>query len=138
MFCRHSSRGEAARLGAVCQPPSCSASLITLHEGQRDSAQPSLFLVRDGLSGAGWDHRAQSAFMPGTFTSSYSESSDYQHWERCRTGGSYCLGIKCPCTFAIGSRSKIRKEKNWLLSERQLPPLPSNTSRDQNQAILYF
>lgn len=100
----------------------------------------------DGLSGAGGryleatgcDYIAQFAFMPGAFMSSYLESSAYPHWERCRAGSSYCLGIKCPGTFAIGSRSKTRKEKNWLISKSQLPPPPSNTSRDQNQATLYF
>lgn len=99
-----------------------------------------------GLSGAGGryleatgcDHIAHFAFMPGTLTSSYLESSAYPHCKRCRAGSSYCLGIKCPSTFAIGSRSKTRKEKNWLISESQLPPPPSYTSRDQNQAILYF
>lgn len=142
MFCRHSSRGEAARLGAVCQPPSCSASLIMHHQGKSDSAQPSLFLVRGWAQWGGREiprgRRLGSHSSVCIFTSSYSESSDYPHWEGCRTGSSYWLGIKCPSTFAIGSRSKIRKEKNWLLSESQLPPLPSNTSRDQNQAILYF
>lgn len=84
----------------------------------------------DGLSGAGGrylqatvcDHLAQFAFLPGTLTSSYLESSAYPHWEKCRGGSSYCLGIECPSTFAIGSRSKTRKEKNQLISESQLSP----------------
>lgn len=41
MFCRHSLHGEAARLGAVCQPRSCFASLIIQHADKHNSVQPS-------------------------------------------------------------------------------------------------
>lgn len=137
MFCIHSSRGEAARLGAVCQPSNCSASLIMHHAGKRDSVPPSLFLVWGwadwGRSAAtlevtGCDPIAPFAFMPGTFTSSSLEDSAYPHWERCRAGSLYCLAVKHPGPFAIGSRSKTAKEKNWLISESQLPsPLKIKT-----------
>lgn len=81
MFCRHSHHGEAARLGAVCQPRSCFASLIMQQADKHDSVQPSLSLAwgwaeqgrREIPRSHSCDHTAQFAFMPTTFMSCYLE-----------------------------------------------------------------
>lgn len=90
MFCRHSHHGEAARLGAVCQPRSCFASLIIQRADNVILYSPHPHWHGDRLSEAGGryleatgcNHVSQFAFKPPRFMLCYLEGFIEPHWER--------------------------------------------------------